>query len=86
MKQSTLSFFKKPSAAAVASSRLTSTPTPSLNPCWKREAELATDAYKRQQYLSYHHDYDTKKRDRASKHIWKLNNPWLCYDEEEDLM
>ena len=86
MNQSTLSFFKKLATAAVASSSLTFTPTTSLNPCRKRKAELDTDAYKRQQYLSYHHDYDTKKRDRAFKHIWKLNNPWLCYDEEADLM
>ena len=65
MKQSTLSFFKKPAAAAVASSSFTSTPTTSLNPCRKRKAELNTDTYKRQQYLSYHHDYDIKKRDKA---------------------
>ena len=84
MKQSTLSFFKKPAAAAVASSSLTSTLTTSLNPCRRWKAELDTDAYKRQQYLSNHHDYDTKKRDRAFKHNWKLNNPWLCYDDEAD--
>ena len=60
--------------------------TTSLSPSNKRKAELDTDAYKRHQYLEYHHDYDTKKRDRAFKHIWKLNNPWLRYDEEADLM